>query len=136
MALVLSRVRPVAWYAAAFAGAWGLMFLGRALGGDLRLPLLCLGAGWGFVCALLAWRVTDEAARTAHKSAWFWGGATALPLSLAAAFFPGAGEAIAAFIAESMQRPLPAFVAGIFFVVALQVVGYALVWAGWWAAKR
>lgn len=88
------------------------------------------------VAVFLHWRRLDEAAREAHKAAWYWGGS--------------AGLAVAGFgIGFLMARPeldlsryavgegdAGLMVAGGMFVVAFQTVGYLVGWAWWWWSRR
>lgn len=88
------------------------------------------------VFSILAWRSMDEAARDAHKSAWFWGG--------------GAGAALAAFVVTVLTGPgadlfalIPAqdgpsgyLGFGVLMTLILQLIGFVIVWAGWWLSKR
>lgn len=84
---------------------------------------------------LLWWRTVDEAAREAHKFAWYWGGSVGL----------GAAAGVATIFLHKpqvlQQLPLAAdgsamFAAGVFACVAFQTLGYAVAWAGWWLKRR
>jgi hypothetical protein len=98
---------------------------------------------WVMGCALMAWRVTDEPAREAHKFAWWWGGSAGLVLALVSSLFIGRENAIADYALASLSAGRPdwpegslAFLGGLMFAATAQMVGYCLVWAGWWAARR
>lgn len=106
---------------------------------------LALGLMAGIVAGLSAlavwltamyWRRIDEAAREAHKWAWFWGGNVALvPVmigfvlllqrpDLEAPLFPGFEPTPAHYVAT-----------GGTIVVFLLIIGYALAWLFWWLWK-
>jgi hypothetical protein len=94
-------------------------------------------------CALMAWRATDEPAREAHKFAWWWGGSIGLLLALLSSLFLGRENPIADYALRSLASGRPnwppeslSFLGGLMFAALAQMVGYGLVWAGWWAAKR
>lgn len=68
------RVPKAVYYAVAVTGlVVALIVLLRAEPTD-RLRVALAGLGWFGVFGLLGWRRSDEAVRTAHTSAWFWGG--------------------------------------------------------------
>lgn len=122
----------------------GLAGFGSALLGDepgpvglgLTAVLISVAMVLGFIACVWWWRQIDEAAREAHKWAWWWGGS--------------AGMAVGAVLMLSLMRtaddhPLPAsfgstpgeiFGSGILSILLFQVVGYALAWAGWWLKHR
>lgn len=121
--------------------------LGGLLGGGLVLtkklhfdvPLPVFGA---IVAGLLAvilpltvvyWRMIDEAAREAHKFAWFWGGQGGICVVLVWALFGGA-EMLTTQFAD--LKAAGWLVIGMAVLMAGQVIGYGLVWAGWWLRQR
>jgi hypothetical protein len=117
LAFVLTRAKvPPALFGALFAAAVGVAMLPCALG----------------------WKRTDEAAREAHKSAWFWGGAWSLAAmagGFAWLFRAGPGLDLHRFaLGNGGDAGLVA--AGIALCVLVQIVGYGLCWAGWWLARR
>lgn len=81
------------------------------------------------------WRALDEAAKEAHKWAWWWGGNLGLVGG-------GAGAIIAAASGvERLPAALPhtdaALIAlGVIAVFTAQAVGYGVAWCGWWIARR
>lgn len=90
------------------------------------IPILTL-ACW------LYWRRLDEAAREAHKFAWYWGGSIGL----------GIAGAIMVIVQRSGMEFLPTDMAagelvslGITLCMVVQVLGYGVVWAWWWLARR
>lgn len=125
--------------------------LGFALGASLVIwpgwfrSLGAVGAGL-VMAALMAvvlyiglvwWRSVDEAAREAHKSAWFWGANIALALG---------AVWLALAVTNPDLLPLPAgvegeseaaaFASGAFVTLMVQAVGYAIAWAIWWLRRR
>ena len=90
----------------------------------------------GFAACLWWWRGIDEAAREAHKWAWWWGGS--------------AGMAVGAVVFLTLSwrdedQPLPGligsdptdlFVSGMTALAVFQLAGYSLAWAGWWLKHR
>lgn len=89
-----------------------------------------------FAAAYLHWKRLDEAAREAHKAAWYWGGSGGL----------GLGGLLIGFLLAQPGRDLTAyalapgdggmFATGAMAVVGAQFVGYVVVWAWWWWSRR
>lgn len=81
------------------------------------------------------WRGLDEAAREAHKWAWYWGSNFGLAiggvglLTLMAAE-GGSGGRLAG------QDAVDLLMTGAFAVVGVQALGYAVAWAFWWLQRR
>ena len=79
------------------------------------------------------WNRTDEAARQAHLSGFFWGGTAGAvavtPLIMAASVEPGSIPAISA------MTPDQAFFAGAAVLYAAISVGYGLFWGWWWLSR-
>lgn len=98
---------------------------------QLTLALVLLTALVG--ASIYYWRLIDEAAREAHKFAWFWGGSTALGLALPVLFFIDAATWEALLGAHDTRYWV---MAGVQAVVLIQLAGYILVWVGWWLARR
>lgn len=86
--------------------------------------------------AFVSWRRLDEAAREAHKAAWWWGGLTGM--SVAASILMGLQVAGDRAPLDLVLFPgvEGAFASGFLFVVIAQTVGYGLFWAGWWLTRR
>jgi hypothetical protein len=103
--------------------------VGLAVAGLLSLTLL-MSAGW--------WERIDEAAREAHKSAWFWGGNIGLVITgalLMAMMTPG-GAALLPRL-ENPEGGAAAYVLlGLMIALVPQMLGYTLAWAGWWLTRR
>lgn len=118
---------------------FGSAFLGDrpgAVGLGITAIIVSTAMALGFVACVWWWRQIDEAAREAHKWAWWWGGS--------------AGMAVGAVLMLTVLRTahnggLPAsfgttpgeiFASGILSILLFQVVGYGLAWAGWWLKHR
>jgi hypothetical protein len=103
--------------------------VGLAVAGLLSLTLL-MSAGW--------WERIDEAAREAHKSAWFWGGNFGLVIT--GALFMALATPGGAVFLPRLDNPEGAAVAyvllGLMIALVPQMLGYALAWAGWWLSRR
>lgn len=97
----------------------------------------------GFMVTLLVvtlvWmRTIDEAAREAHKVAWFWGGLTGLALG-------GTAVILATLPQASAFQPSAAFgvrddpaawmALGACLLAALMAAGYLVTWAWWWITR-
>jgi hypothetical protein len=97
----------------------------------VMLGALAVGVGW--------MRSIDEAAREAHKSAWYWGGSAGMSIG-------GVGIILAALPqAEKMQipswfagrtDPVAYAATGAFGMMSLMLVGYLVAWAWWWWRRR
>ncbi len=92
----------------------------------LGIPLL----GWA---TLLYWRNVDEAAREAHKFAWFWGGSGAMLLSFPIMILTTSAKLEALF---GPHEPSQWVMGGLLAMLALQIVGYGATWAGWWLVRQ
>ncbi|HCW50260.1 MAG TPA: hypothetical protein DGP25_09935 [Brevundimonas sp.] len=102
------------------------------------IGVFVLAAGLAVFLALHTlywWRALDEAAREAHKWAWWWGGNLGFIVG-------GAAVVIAALAGVNL---LPAAVPhtdaalialGVAAAFAAQAVGYGVAWCGWWIAHR
>ena len=98
--------------------------------------IMMIGSIWIGV----AWmRSIDEAAREAHKAAWFWGGSTGMAV--------GGFLIIVAGLEDAARVQLPTFftdradpaayaASGAFAMMLLMMVGYTIVWAWWWWRRR
>lgn len=84
-------------------------------------------------------RSIDEAAREAHKSAWYWGGTVGLAV--------GGVAVIMAVLPQAETLALPSFFSGrtdpaaymatgAFGMLTLMLIGYLVAWAWWWWKRR
>jgi hypothetical protein len=108
----------------------------RANESVLAPSLLAAGvviAGLALATLVPWWNRTDEAARQAHLSGFFWGGtagAVAItPLVMAAYLEPGSLPSISA------MTPDQAFFAGAAALYVAISVGYGLFWGWWWLSR-
>jgi len=85
-----------------------------------------------WVCVVY-WRNIDEAAREAHKFAWFWGGTGGLIVLMPVGALVTNERLVAMFHERS---PSEWVILGFLTLLTAQLVGYGLVWAGWWLRQR
>lgn len=92
----------------------------------------------GSMVISVAWmRAIDEAAREAHKAAWFWGGCGGMAV--------GCAVLIMTVLPQSADWRFPAIAGrtdpvayaatGAFAMLALMIAGYTVVWAWWWLTR-
>lgn len=111
--------------------------VGSALSGPVVAGALATAAcAAGMGVAAWKWRRLDEAAREAHKSAWFWGASWSLCLVGGAWIWLIRGGRHLDLAGLVGQSPAELVALGIAFCIGLQLIGYALFWAGWWLSKR
>ena len=139
--------RPIAG-AKAFAAIMGLSLLvgavagiGTGFAGELTGPAgfaVTLGiTSVAMLAALLLcrwwWERIDEAAREAHKWAWWWGGCTGMAVggALLLTITSREGELDLAGMAADQ-----ALASGMLLMLTCQVVGYGIAWIVWWAKRR
>lgn len=94
------------------------------------------GAMW---LSVMWMRSIDEAAREAHKSAWFWGGSAGMCVG-------GVGCMLAALDGsktlnipvwfEGRTDPVAYAATGAFAMLTLMLIGYSLAWVWWWWSRR
>ena len=95
----------------------------------LMAGALWIGAEW--------MRVIDEAAREAHKAAWYWGGTAGMCVSGVGLVLASGGpwrEVIAGWIGSG-AAPVDYVSAGAALMIAPMLIGYILVWVWWWLAR-
>ena len=120
------------------AGAGSAMFedLPGSMGVVVTVALLSAAFAFAFAFCVVWWRSIDEAAREAHKWAWWWGGSAGMSVG---------GVLLLAVALRADDAPLPAklgatpadvFASGIMAVILFQFAGYVLAWAGWWLKHR
>jgi hypothetical protein len=82
------------------------------------------------------WAKLDEAAREAHKWAWWWGGTAGIAVGsvlLLTVMIQGDATMITTLAGESPGQIL---VAGMMTILLFQLVGYTIAWAVWWLRCR
>ena len=85
------------------------------------------------VASVIYWRNIDEAAREAHKFAWFWGGSGSILLAAPLTLLVGDARLTAL---AGQHTPSEWFAIGVFSLLVVQLTGYVLVWAIWWLRQR
>lgn len=94
----------------------------------------------GAIAVSVIWmRSIDEAAREAHKAAWFWGGSTGMALGgavIVLSLLPGAETLDLPAFWAGRTDPAAYAAAGASAMLLLMLVGYTIVWAWWWLARR
>lgn len=104
------------------------------LGFWLTAAMIAIAMGLGLWAGVIWWHRIDEAAREAHKWAWWWGGtvgtalAGILLLTLSLRSHPLAiGDRLAA--ADLLAG-------GMVTVILFQMAGYTVAWTAWWLRHR
>lgn len=102
--------------------------------------LIAVGAMTGAMAITIAWmRAIDEAAREAHKSAWFWGGCGGMAVGGVLVILASVPQA-AAFDPSpwvpARADPAAWMALGASALALLMVAGYSLAWAWWWWRRR
>ncbi|MBC6982910.1 hypothetical protein [Caulobacter sp. 17J80-11] len=104
---------------------------------DLGLALVAAGiAGLSLKYCVQWWRTVDEAAREAHKFAWYWGGSIGLGLAGGVAIVLQRTPAIPLRDLAPLSGDAGLFATGVLACIVCQTVGYGVAWAGWWLARR
>lgn len=134
---------------------WALLPLGLApllavvlLGGNLpRQATLLLASGavlWALTATVLHWKRLDEAAKSAHRWAWYWGSSFGLGIALlvaaAAYMWPAMLDAARPW-AETLAkagRPQEAswLLLGVIGAGVAQAAGFLGAFVYWWTLKR
>lgn len=116
-----------------------------ALKGDRTLPLpiaLTLAATTViliYAMCLLWWRGLDEAAREAHKWAWYWGGTNGLVVLMAALVVLATSDVLGVDRVSALWsgKSASALVSlGLGLALGVQIAGYAAAWVFWWIRRR
>ena len=92
---------------------------------------LWLGAAW--------MQRIDEAAREAHKAAWFWGGSGGMAVGgifVILASSPPAERLILPSWFAGRTDPAAYAATGAVAILALMLIGYGLVWGWWWLRRQ
>ncbi|MFA4937812.1 hypothetical protein [Brevundimonas sp.] len=132
------------------AGMIALLFVLGLLGGigsaflsDLPGVGGLIGSGVFLVAVMAAtlavsiwwWRRLDEAAREAHKWAWYWGGSAGMVVGLAAILTLTTRDVDLARFLPADANPGDMIVGGMMSILLFQLGGYTLAWAWWWLAR-
>jgi hypothetical protein len=88
----------------------------------------------------VAWmRSIDEAAREAHKAAWFWGGCGGMMVGVIFAtlsVLPQARTWTLPSLFQGRTDPGAYAATGAFAMLLIMILGYTIVWAWWWWRRR
>lgn len=133
-----------------FAGMIALLFVLGLLGGigsaflsDLPGVGGLIGSGVFLIAVMAAtlavsmwwWRRLDEAAREAHKWAWYWGGSAGMVVGLAAILTLTTRDVDLARFLPADANPGDMIVGGMMSILLFQLTGYTLAWGWWWLAR-
>ncbi|KAF0116542.1 MAG: hypothetical protein FD163_1569 [Hyphomonadaceae bacterium] len=116
----------------------GTTSIKQALGAYLLITLgvvvisIPMGISW--------WKQIDEAARDAHKTAWFWGGSIGMTVAILIAalnlFFDGALLTRLGEIYHISDIQKFGFEIGLLNVIVFMGLGYMIHWGLWWQQRR
>jgi hypothetical protein len=98
--------------------------------------LIMVGA---FVIGVFWMRSIDEAAREAHKWAWYWGGTAGMSLGgvlMILSSLPQASGFTLPVVFGGRADPAGYAATGAFAMMMLMVIGYTIAWAIWWWRHR
>lgn len=112
------------------AGSAAIWIIG-AIAVVLMIGALAVGVVW--------MRSIDEAAREAHKAAWYWGGSGGMAVGGVLAIMsalPAAARWKIPSILIDRTDPAAYAASGAFGLMVLMIIGYTIVWAWWWLARR
>ncbi|QYF86299.1 hypothetical protein [Brevundimonas sp. PAMC22021] len=131
--IVLALVAGVVLGIVGAAGGLGLN-LTLLIAMSVATVILMAGALW---VGALWMRNIDEAAREAHKSAWYWGGTAGMAVGGVGVVLSRLPQAATIQI-PTIGDPTPATYAamGAVMMLGLMLLGYTIVWAWWWWARR
>lgn len=81
------------------------------------------------------WRRLDEAAREAHKWAWYWGGSAGMAVGLALLLTVTTRNVdLSRFVAADASAG-DLILGGMMSILLFQLAGYTLAWGWWWLAR-
>jgi hypothetical protein len=94
----------------------------------------------GAMAITIGWmRAIDEAAREAHKSAWFWGGCGGMAVGGVLVILASIPQAAALDVSGWLpvrSDPAAWMALGASALALLMIAGYTLAWAWWWWRRR
>lgn len=128
----------IAGVAVGFASAHGSVDVDQALLWVMVAFAILIMAG--SLASGVAWmRSIDEAAREAHKSAWYWGGTAGLCVGgvfVILASLPHAETLALPTFFNDRTDPAAYLATGAFGMLLLMMIGYTVAWAWWWWKRR
>lgn len=128
----------VAGFVAGYLAATGVTVPGAVAFWILTPVAIALMAGSMWIGALWM-RSIDEAAREAHKAAWYWGGTGGMAVGgvlMILSYLPGAEAVKIAAWMPGRADPAAYATTGALALMGLMMIGYVIVWAWWWLARR
>ncbi|MBI1360322.1 MAG: hypothetical protein GC155_08570 [Alphaproteobacteria bacterium] len=139
-----TRLQPWVYLLAGVIPIALVVTVGDALPNVIGLPVAILATVWAGVMVTIHWKRLDEAARQAHRWAWYWGGSLGLGAAFLAAAIamkaPGGLGWMSSLAAPFLPTDLPHeqsyLFAGIILTVLAQMGGFLLAWLWWWARRR
>ena len=142
--MLLTRLPPWALLPIAIAPLIAVLLLGGALPKEAMMPLAGLAVVWAAIATTLHWKRLDEAAKAAHRWAWYWGSSLGLMLAMvfaASAYMWPSLLDFASPWAAAMTRPgkSPEAVWLMFGVMGIglaQAAGFIGAFVYWWTLKR
>jgi len=108
----------------------GLLWLVGAIAVTVMVGAMVISVAW--------MRSIDEAAREAHKAAWFWGGCGGMSVGgvfLILASLPQAETLSIPAWFDGRTDPAAYAATGAFGMMLLMLIGYTVVWAWWWITR-
>ena len=127
----------VAGVAAGFLAAHGAIDGDAAMFWIIAVVALVVMTG-GMVVSVAWMRSIDEAAREAHKAAWFWGGCSGMSVGgvlVILSSLPMAETLSFPSWFEGRTDPAAYAATGAFGMMLLMMIGYIVVWAWWWITR-
>jgi len=104
---------------------------------EIPMPVVAIGSAISLIAiaglSLVYWRMIDEAAREAHKFAWFWGGMAGTAVALMIGAITDSAWLVAMY---GPLNPAGWLVLGMGALLIAQAIGYGLAWAGWWLVRQ
>jgi len=104
------------------------------------ITFVAIAAMGGAMAVTVAWmRSIDEAAREAHKSAWFWGGCGGMAVGGVLVIMASVPQAATLDIPAALgirNDPAALMALGAATLGLLMTAGYTLAWAWWWWRRR
>ena len=82
------------------------------------------------------WRHLDEAAREAHKWAWFWGGTSGMAVGAVLLMVLSLRREEVVLPQWAGETPPELLLNGMMAILLFQLAGYGLAWAWWWLGRR
>ena len=140
----LTRLPAWAYLIAGMAPIIVLLFISGMRPRQVTLILLAPAAVWATTLVAYHWKRLDEAARAAHRWAWYWGGSSGLALAIVAVGLSMNWPDLATAFAGLAQHfegdrfsPMQAHLfLGVMFTAVVQALGFLGAWIIWWLTKR